>query len=94
MVVLLSVAQCALFNAFFGSGVDDDAVHIYARQMHIIGGDFTGCDYALNFYDANFAIAAAGLKLRAVKLKRRLPLWSAISALTKAISGVNERSIT
>ena len=40
------------------------------------------------------AMAAAGLKLRAVRLKRKLPLRSAISALTKAMSGVRERSIT
>ncbi|MDT4884921.1 hypothetical protein FQZ97_1211030 [compost metagenome] len=40
------------------------------------------------------AVAAAGLKLRAVMLKRRLPDMSATSAFTSDTSGTSERSIT
>ena len=40
------------------------------------------------------AIAAAGLKLRAVRRNSRLPLWSAFHALTRLTSGHSARSIT
>ena len=40
------------------------------------------------------AVAAAGLKLRAVMLKRKLPERSATSALMSETSGTSERSIT
>ncbi len=40
------------------------------------------------------AIAAAGLKLRAVRRNSRLPLRSAFQALTSDTSGTSERSMT
>src|SRR3546814_18133799 len=39
ILISLCVTDGALFDAFFGMGIDHDPMHVYARPMHAIGID-------------------------------------------------------
>jgi hypothetical protein len=70
---------------FSGARIEHEAVHVDARQVDGVGVEAAGLDDLLDLDHADPAgHDAAGLKLRAVRRKIRLPLLSAFQALASA----------